>query len=854
MNILQLFKNLLHPAGIASVVISLAIPFAIYLIPKNTLGQMDLYVAIPLFAVQTIAAIALAAILFKDFKEFFKKINPGLPYLAAILVIAVSATIYAGTQIEARHRVQSDESVFLSLAQNMYHNLQSGTCNQGEFDDGKLDCKSVSNSFKTKGLSWLYLMGMPFLGTDLHWAFTLQLITLTLTILLFFFALLAWTEHAPFALLATALLTAQPTLLFQFRSLSIEPLYILLFAVSLLLCKFAWEQNTWKHWALAALAIAFFAQTRQETVFCYGAFLLMAAPKILDKKDFKAPSFFVILSLFSAPVLITISYYQNFGFQGGEFEAHGHFLEDVARNWEVMTSAKQIRGLPENPFLAYFNYLFAVGGILLIVKSIYEWIHKKFGNASFALCFILLAGLQTYMILENVSGDFTIQINQRYSLVMFPLMAFLGAYPFYIVFEFLGKMTGWKHLGAIASIAVAVGVLAYTAGMKEAFNANIMYNRNHLTIEEHEIWNWLNEKNAKNNVPRYFIYARPYHFVGYGVSSIHYDRARQLSAAELQALIDKYNGEVYYIRGLDCWDSQTYHKKAVEHRIPTTCDHFERDMELVGEKNILITNNYWLQIAKFKGRKNYNTNGVLRRIEAGDTLDLVAFEFGEQRPQTWKTVITLNGKVSSAPYTARKARFQIPEASMPGYQILQVAVIDSISQKVIAKHNVYKLSKEEYVTKLNELQPTSHEQGWGSLKVNQSIDGNQYSLAGESYPEGLGIHWPSKSTFNVAGYDSLSALVGLDEESLCNEGGGTLKVYGDGKELSEVHVGYGAPAEINASLRGIKELAIVTEPKESKDCGHVDLVLPLLYKNLSNLPAIEVNDIRDLEIDDSYRK
>ena len=71
-----------------------------------------------------------------------------------------------------------------------------------------------------------------------------------------------------------------------------------------------------------------------------------------------------------------------------------------------------------------------------------------------------------------------------------------------------------------------------------------------------------------------------------------------MSDSQMKDLIEKYKGEVYYIRGLDCWDSHTYHKKAVEHRIATTCDVFEREMDMTGVKNILITNNYWVQIAK----------------------------------------------------------------------------------------------------------------------------------------------------------------------------------------------------------------------------------------------------------------
>jgi len=64
--------------------------------------------------------------------------------------------------------------------------------------------------------------------------------------------------------------------------------------------------------------------------------------------------------------------------------------------------------------------------------------------------------------------------------------------------------------------------------------------------------------------------------------------------------LQKYNGEVYYVRGLDCWDSQTYHKKAVESRIATVCDHFEQQFPADLVFSTIITNNYRVVIAKLK--------------------------------------------------------------------------------------------------------------------------------------------------------------------------------------------------------------------------------------------------------------
>ena len=362
-----ILKNLLHPAGIAGLVIALAIPFLVYLGPnvghKETIRQLDLYLPLPLFAVQLIAAIVLFCLLNKDFREWIKGILPEKAFSICAVTFAVAVAIFAGTQIEARHRVQSDESVFMSVAQNMYYNQESGTCNQGYFENGGLNCVGKSNSFKTKGLSFLYFLGMPLFGTDLHWIFNAELLLLPLSFLLMFLAIVAWTRQPLLAFLASLLTALQPTVMFQFRAMSVEPLYIFLSALSLLIFKWAYDRNTVKHWALLALSLAFFAQTRQETAFCLLAFIFFALPKILDKKDYKAPTFFVTLSLFSVPALLTISYFQGFGFQGGEYEAHGHFFEDLAKNWTEMTLPLKQNGELENPFLTYFNYLFVIGAI-----------------------------------------------------------------------------------------------------------------------------------------------------------------------------------------------------------------------------------------------------------------------------------------------------------------------------------------------------------------------------------------------------------------------------------------------------------------------------------------------------------
>lgn len=843
-----LLKNLAHPAAIIGLVVAIAIPFLIYLGPnvghKSTIQQLDLYLPLPLFLVQLVVGLVLFGILSKDFREWLRGILPEKKISLLMLCFTAVITIFAGTQIEARHRVQSDESVFMSVAQNMYYNQESGTCNQGIFDEGKLDCVGKSNSFKTKGLAFLYLLGMPLMGNDLHWIFHMELLMLPLAMLLMFLGIVAWTRQPLLSFFATLLMALQPTVLFQFRAMSVEPLYIFLSALSLLVFKWAYDRNTLKHWILLALILAFFAQTRQETVFCLLAFILFALPKLLDGKNLKAPAFFVTLSLFSVPALLTISYFQGFGFQGGEFSAHGHFFEDVAKNWGEMTKPLNQNGELVNPFLTYFNYLFVAGALYLVIRAVLGARKKDYFYLE-VLAFLLLYHIQTYVILENVSGDFSIQINQRYSLVMLPSMAFVGALPVaHLVQKLIESMSGKDpkanaFTAFLVTLVVALLFAGWTFHYKTDFNNNIMYNRNHLTVEEHEILGWLAEQPKKD---RLFIYGRPWHFVGYGISSIHYDKAKQYSNEQLKQYIDKYDGEVYYIRGLDCWDSHTYHKKAVEHRIATTCDIFERDMDLEGVKNILITNNYWVQIAKFNGRKEFNPKNIIAPQEpalvqpedslAQKTLQIsVALNERANIASQWDYTMMFNGDtLSHVPYRSGTLTESIAEAQLQsGYNQIRFIVQNRESGKVMADIQKFYFNSASGALSLTEVPVVNHQQAWGSLHTDESIEGNSFKVAGKIYEKGFGTHASSETSFNIEGkYKTFKMTFGLDEESLCSDGA-QLQVIADGNKIFDSgKFNIGSLNSLEVSVENVQNLTLKTFSLDNMDCDHVDFIHPVL--------------------------
>ena len=309
-------------------------------------------------------------------------------------------------------------------------------------------------------------------------------------------------------------------------------------------------------------------------------------------------------------------------------------------------------------------------------------------------------------------------------------------------------------------------------------------------------------------------------------------------------MIKKYDGEVYYIRGLDCWDSHTYHKKAVEHRIATTCDIFERDMDLEGIKNILITNNYWVQIAKFNGRKEFNPKKIIavQDLEIAPTpKDSLAprpilkysFDLNENAAVTrnWSYSIIVNNYIlEQGTYKSGSHSGEINEDKLvPGYNQVEFIVKDNASGKILANVPKYYFDRSTGAVPLIEIPYASHKQAWGNLHKNASIEGNAFKVDNKFYNEGFGIHASSETAFNIGGkFKTFRANYSLDEESLCSDGA-QLQVIADGQIVFDSgKFSYGKLNLLNANVENSQTLTIKTFSLENIDCDHVDIINPAL--------------------------
>ncbi|MGL1934334.1 MAG: NPCBM/NEW2 domain-containing protein [Fibrobacterales bacterium] len=786
------------------------------------------------FWILLLNVIVIAVLSFKKRKslwEFFKSYTPSRSTIIVLTSLAVICTWFTGTYIVERHRVQSDESIYLAAAQNMYHNQSAGACKEGYFDaKGDMDCKTTVTNFKAKGLALLYMLPMKLFGEDLEWIFKLQLVFYFLMFFATFYGINSWTNNEVLSLFSTAMLGLTPTLMFQFRSSSVEPLYVLLSLTALFLMKWAFEHSKdYWDWALFAAFLGLFAQTRQETVFCFLAFGIFSLPLLLDnKKSFHA--FTTFLTFFSIPILITISIYQGYSFQGGEHSAHGHFWENLWINLKLMVNTPMKGDLLDNPFLSYQTVLSIAGFVTFCIAAFKNSSYRKW------LLFLALYHIQSFMIFENVSGDFTININQRYILIVLPTMAFFAGFFIYQVLavwlkKFIGggdeKVSVKKNIGFTLLVLAVLFSLTYRH--KPSFEKNIMYKRNHLTTEQVELRGWI----AENEGRKLFIYGRPYHMLGYGHSSMHYRNFKALGSVKQKELMKSFGGEVYYVRGLDCWNSKSFHKKAVETRIEAVCDGFEQSYDLQEVFRSKVVRSYPLYISKLHGKRvmQIERDLTLSDIKVTDTALSVNLSL-KKIGKTADFDIIFNGqKVQSIKPKKGDTPLTIPlKEKIVGFYTLEVLAFNSEGR------DLGRVTKDGFiddptVKPLTQLSAVKSIQSWSKAQVDKSLDGNVLKIGGREFTSGYGVHAFSTQDFKLDGkYKSFIAGYGLDDEDPGGDGVRFL-IYGDGKELFKSSVVKNFTYNsLFIDVSNVQVLSLQVDSLTDKHYDHADWIQPFLIK------------------------
>ncbi|GAA5125476.1 glycoside hydrolase family 97 catalytic domain-containing protein [Luteolibacter yonseiensis] len=127
---------------------------------------------------------------------------------------------------------------------------------------------------------------------------------------------------------------------------------------------------------------------------------------------------------------------------------------------------------------------------------------------------------------------------------------------------------------------------------------------------------------------------------------------------------------------------------------------------------------------------------------------------------------------------------------------------------------------------LDEYDTSGFSTGFGDAKKNKSISNKPLSIAGTTYPRGMGVHAPSDAFVNLRGQKSVrfQATVGADDGPE-QSGSVVFQVIGDGKKLYDsgtLRKG-DAAKKVDVDLAGVKLVELrVTDAGDGKNSDHAN--------------------------------
>ncbi len=117
-------------------------------------------------------------------------------------------------------------------------------------------------------------------------------------------------------------------------------------------------------------------------------------------------------------------------------------------------------------------------------------------------------------------------------------------------------------------------------------------------------------------------------------------------------------------------------------------------------------------------------------------------------------------------------------------------------------------------------------QEWGAPQKGLSVDKNPLKIGGRTFQHGVGTHAYSELRVKLVGpLTQFHSKVGMDDEMKAGKGSVRFLVYADGKVVADSGVmrGGNAPKELNALVRGARELRLIVEDAgDGIDSDHAD--------------------------------
>ena len=736
----------------------------------------------------------LCAALIWNAKEIFQRTKSCLPSkfsmlgLAALLVFFAIFTI---STIDLQHRVLSDETSWESMALQMRFEQSGGVCNQGVWVDGRLQCKDEVNNFKGKAFAFVhslaFLIAEPNRDTALRVNFPLALCSVALL----FFAMFRLTKDEWLALTVAIFLISQPIFLMQSRSASTEVLYIFLFAALLAFYSIVPPKEiSIKHFALIIPLLGFFAQTRQETIFCFIPFALFYYSWFLEK-PWRLAAFSGLVILASWPSVNTMIAYRGYDFQGGEHAAHSvaNFVFNVKSNIRIMWNAELAsNGLMKNPFYTIYAFLLYASFAWLLFKVA---VSKKYRWP--AILFALFC-LQIAVILLNVSGTFEIDINQRYVLVALPLFAIVMAAGLCDI-----------ALGKSKIVCAAAAILAIGLSIKhiESFTDNILYNKNKLLAEE----DYLNTELKKLPENSIFIYARPWQMLASGLNGFSERQFLGWSPSELAKWREFSGDNIYIVRGQDGYGEVDRKSRVVGFKTTGTIGDILDNYKT--QRIFSQTRPFGYPLEAFKiGKKRGESDYAASIKWSGTEVEWIL-------PDTLVDYrVMLNSELVNAEKSSRSFAVEKPG--------MYYATLIAFPEDTIKKETQFFIRSAENRL-LQDSRPSHVSQDWGDPKMGRTVENNALRIDARIFEFGVGSHANSKLIWNLGGaYKKFHTYIGLDDESACGNGA-IWVVKGDGKELFRSKVLVSRELDsLSVDISGVNALELETLDNGDKDCDHAN--------------------------------
>jgi len=746
----------------------------------------------------------------------WKSFRPSGKSVCAFAGIALVFSVFMFGNISNTHRVLSDETSWESMGLQMFFDHTGGVCNEGIWENGVLDCKTEVNNFKGKALGFVYSLVFNFMEPNRDTALLVNFPFYLLSLLFFFFALSKWFKNEWAALAATAFLGGMPIYLLQARSASTEVLYICLLAVLMAWYAFVPANKVnWKHFLLTVPLLGFFAQTRQETVFAFVPFALYYYKYFLEKPH-RLPLFVASVIAVSWPSVNTMAAYRGYDFQGGEHAAHSleNFWFNLKTNIEIMMNLDQdpsFGGIMQNPFYTTFTVILLAATAWLLFRLIYSRRYWRGALLGITFC------LQIFVILLNVSGTFTIDINQRYVLVALPLFALIMALGLYDALVFSTKMkpdAAGKIILAVAA-ALSLGLMIYHG---DSYRHNMLYYKNKLLGEEDYLDKAL-ESYPKNSI---FIYARPWQMLASGHSSFSERSFMSWDNETFAKWQQVSGGNIYMVRGQDGYGELNRKSRVVGFKTTDQVDEILKDYK---SERVLIEPKlfgYPLAIYKITAKKGVST--YLQNFFVSD-MENNAMVVNKRFPETITCTYALNGELQEELMLSLESDTLLLDSTKikAGMNRVTFECLMPDSDTLALKKDFFVESPD--VLLLSELKMDSFEQAWGQPQKNTTVEHRKITIDKEIFRYGIGSHAPSFMKFALPrSFSKFYATIGLDDESVGGDGASFI-VLGDNRELFRSKRMYSTEKQsITVDVTGVRmlELRLDEGDKHDKDFDHGD--------------------------------